>query len=201
MSWLRFPDDFSEWAEWDMASTDVRWAYVCLVQACSRGKYWDGRLPKKKALASLVAQVDNPQQCLERLAMSSLVHELRREQVIHLPRIHDHVPPPGVRLNSEKSKVRMRRKRAHDVGDHSLCLDSCPGVTRNKTRNTGRNSDGLVTRHDAADSGMRLHDERVPEHETSGVTGLVTGLVTRNTRTGQDRTKEVVPPAKNENAS
>jgi hypothetical protein len=124
MSWLRFSDDFTEWPEWDLASTDVRWAYVCLVQAASRGQYWDGRLPKRKALAALVAQVDNPQQCLERLAMCSLVHELRSEHIVLLPRIHEHLPPPGVRKNAENSKIRMRRKRAHDAGDHTICLPS-----------------------------------------------------------------------------
>jgi len=159
VSWLRFDDAFCEWSEWDITTTDVRWAYVCLVQACSRGKYWDGRLPKKRAIAALVAQVDNPQQCLERLAILSLIHELRREEIVQLPRIHEHIPPPGVRANTEKSKIRMRRKRAHDAGDHSLCLDTCP------------------------------------------VTGTVTDLVTRNTRTGQDRTKEVVPQARDGSAS
>jgi hypothetical protein len=159
MSWLRFSDDFTEWQEWDMAHVEARWAYVCLVQACSRGKYWDGRLPKARAIAALAAQVDDPQQCIERLAILSLVHEIRSERVIHLPRIHEHIPPPGVRSNTEKSKIRMRRKRAHDAGDHSLCLDTCP------------------------------------------VTGTVTDLVTGNTRTGQDRTKEVVPQARDGSAS
>jgi hypothetical protein len=145
MSWLRFSDDFTEWPEWDLASTDVRWAYVCLVQAASRGQYWDGRLPKRKALAALVAQVDNPQQCLERLAMCSLVHELRSEHIVLLPRIHEHLPPPGVRKNAENAKIRMRRKRAHDAGDHTICLPSCREaglVTEIVTRNSGTGRDG-----------------------------------------------------------
>lgn len=148
MSWLRFSDDFTDWPEWDMASVEARWAYVCLVQACSRGKYWDGCLPKKRAMAALVAQLDDPQQALERLAILSLIHEDRGSQVIKLPRIHEHVPPPGVRKNTEASRVRMRRKRAHDSGDHSACLETC----------------------------------------SASVTDLVTPVVTRNTRTGQDGT-------------
>ena len=67
MSWLRYSDDFTEWPEWDRTDPGHRWAYVCLVQAASRGKYWDGRVPKRKALAGLVAQVDDPQGCLERV--------------------------------------------------------------------------------------------------------------------------------------
>ncbi|MGO4662911.1 hypothetical protein AB4Z14_13675 [Terrabacter sp. 2TAF16] len=82
-------------------------------------------MPKKKALAALVAQVDDPQQVLERLGILSLVNEDRGAQTVRLPRIHDHVPPPGVRRNTEASRIRMRRKRAHDAGDHSMCLDTC----------------------------------------------------------------------------
>ncbi len=102
MSWLRYSDDFTDWPEWERAGTDVRWAYVCLVEACSRSQRWDGRLPKPRALAALVAQVDDPQQCLERLAILSLVHEDRRERIVVLPRIHEHVAPPSIRLSKEQ---------------------------------------------------------------------------------------------------
>lgn len=41
----------------------------------------------------------------------------------------------------EASALRMRRSRLHKAGDHTLCLaDSCPAVTRNKTRNKTRDS-------------------------------------------------------------
>jgi hypothetical protein len=59
--------------------------------------------------------------------------------------IHEHVPPPSVRLNSEKNKIRMRRKRAHDVYEHSWCLpEHCPKapVTGVVTRNPGTGRDG-----------------------------------------------------------
>jgi hypothetical protein len=152
VSWLRYSDDFTQWPEWDMATTDARWAYVCIVEAASRGKYWDGRVPKKKILAALVAQVDDPQQALERLAILSLIHEDRNAQVVTVPRIHDHIPPPGIRQNAEKSKVRMRRKRAHEAGDHSLCLEEhcshlgsvTPLVTEGVTRNPGTGRDGTT---------------------------------------------------------
>lgn len=149
MSWLRYSDDFTEWPEWDRTNSDHRWAYVCLVQAASRGRYWDGHIPKRKALAALVAQVDDPQGCLERLAMLSLIHEDRKAGEVILPRVHDHVPPAGVRSNAEKSKVRMRRKRSHDAGDHSTCLprycSKAPAnaqVTDLVTRNPGTGRDG-----------------------------------------------------------
>lgn len=146
MSWLRYSDDFTEWREWDHASIETRWAYVCLVQACSRGKYWDGVLPKSKALGALFPQVADPHSTISSLVGLGLATEDHERLVVVLPRIDDHIPPPYVRDNAERSKVRMRRKRAHDSGDHSLCLaeGSCPegAVTESVTRNpgTGRGS-------------------------------------------------------------
>lgn len=145
MSWLRYSDDFTEWAEWDNAPVDARWGYVCLVQACSRGKYWDGRLPKAKAIAALMAQVADAQKTIEVLCFLSLVHELHDELIVYLPRLHEHVPPPHIRNAAEASKIRMRRKRAHDAGDHSLCTTGCPevgSVTGLVTRNNGTGRDG-----------------------------------------------------------
>lgn len=155
MSCLRYSDDFTDWPEWDMATLDARWAYVCLVQACSRGKYWDGRLPKKKAMAALVAQLDDPQQALERLGFLSLVHKERASQVIVIPRIHEFVPPPHVRTSTARTKVRVRRHRAHQSGDHSQCLETCADsplsqpvtadVTGDVTRYIGTGRDGKST--------------------------------------------------------
>lgn len=141
MSWLRYSDDFAEWSEWDHTPLSARWGYVVLIQACSRGKYWDGRLPKKKAIAALMAQVDDPQKVIEQLESVSLAHEERGRLTIILPRIDDHIPPAYVRDNAEKSKVRMRRKRAHDAGRHDECLPEycpeAPTVTDLVTRNAG----------------------------------------------------------------
>lgn len=156
MSWLRYSDDFTEWAEWDDTPLSARWAYVCLVQACSRGKYWDGRLPKKKAVAALLAQVDDPAHVLDRLERLDLVHQERHALTIILPRIDDHIPPAYVRDNAEKSKVRMRRKRAHERGDHSECLrEHCheaPVVTDFVTRNTGTGRGYVLTSPSSAKS-------------------------------------------------
>lgn len=149
MSWLRYSDDFTEWAEWDRAPLSARWGYVCLIQACSRGKYWDGRLPRKKAIAALMAQVDDPERVIEQLEALDLAHEERGSLYVVLPRIEDHIPPAYVRDNAEKSKVRMRRKRAHDAGRHLECLpDNCPdapSVTEIVTRNTGTGRGYVVT--------------------------------------------------------
>ncbi len=168
MSWLRYSDDFTDWPEWDQAPFEARWAYVCIVEACSRGRYGDGRLPKSKALAALVAQLNDPQQALERLALLGLVHEDRRERVLILPRIHEHVPPPGVRRNTEASKHRMRRKRAHDAGDHSLCdpqrcQHAASGtVTPLVTRNTGTGQDRESTPRSRKMTDPNARGERSP---------------------------------------
>jgi hypothetical protein len=149
VSWLRYSDDFTEWAEWDHTPLSARWAYVCLIQACSRGKYWDGRLPKKKATAALMAQVHDPQKAIEQLEAVGLAHDHHDQLVVVLPRIEDHIPPAYIRENADKSKIRMRRKRAHDAGRHQECLpDSCPdapSVTQIVTRNTGTGRGYVVT--------------------------------------------------------
>ena len=82
--------------------------------------------------------------------MLSLVHEIRSERVIYLPRIHEHIPPPHIRKSKDQTKIRTRRCRAHKAGDHSLCIeDNCPElatvtdlVTRHVTRNDGTGRGG-----------------------------------------------------------
>jgi hypothetical protein len=135
-----------EWPAWDGVSYAARWHYLCLVQACSRAQRWDGRLPETRA--SRVSDVDKPVECVVELVNAGLLYFDEGDVVI--VRIEDHIPPKSIRNNANDSKIRMQRKRAHDRGDHSLCLPKrCPKAT---------------------------------------VTGAVTSPVTRNARTGQDRT-------------
>lgn len=159
MSWGRFDDLFTEWPEWDGVSYPARWHYMGLVGKCSRSQRWDGRLPLKTARRA--SDVDDPDACHAELAEVGLLRLM--DGAVVVVRIDQHVPPAYIRENSEKSKIRMRRNRAHKKGDHSLCLpENCPGAV-------------------APDA--------------------VTGFVTRNTGTGQDRTGQAStattnPPSK-----
>lgn len=135
----------------------IRWHYLCLVQLCSRTERLDGRLSRSAALRA--SDVDDPARALAELAAVGLV--VPEAGGFLLPRIGEHVPPPSVRKSTEATRERMRRSRAHKVGDHSLCLSgNCPDaldVTRDVTRNSAE-----------------------PER--------VTSPVTRNTGTGRDGT-------------
>lgn len=84
------------------------------------------------------------------------------EKGFKIPLIDDHIPPPSVRESSEQSRIRKQRSRKHKNGDHSMCLPE----NCNKAPGTG----------DA----------------TEGASGDVTGDVTRDTGTGQDRTGQAL---------
>ncbi len=150
MSWLRYDDAFCEWPEWEHVSPAGRWAYLVLVQTCSRAQAWDGRIGRRRGIAAMLAHDDAPEDRLLELAAVDLVRD--HGDTIKLPRIDEHVPPPSVRNNAEQSKVRMRRKRAHDAGQHHLCQpEHCPNapvtdpVTSLVTRNPGTGRDGVGT--------------------------------------------------------
>jgi hypothetical protein len=138
MSWTKIDDLFTEKPEWDGVSYEARWHYLAMVQACSRARRWDGRLPLMRALrASDVAQADA---CIDELAVVGFV--IREPDTVILPRIEEHIPPPYIRENAAKSRDRMQRMRAHRNGDHSRCLpEHCDWVTGAVTRNTGTGRD------------------------------------------------------------
>lgn len=123
MSWLRYDDRFTEDCRWDTVSHAARWHYIAMVEECSRARTWDGRLPARRARR--VSDVEDPDACLKELDDAGFV--LNGITVVTLLEIAEHVPPASIRTNAEKTRVRMRRLRAHRAGDHSLCLpDHCP---------------------------------------------------------------------------
>lgn len=144
MSWTRLDDLMVEWPAWDGVSHAARWHYLCLVQACSRAQRWDGRLSTTRA--GRVSDVDDPSACVAELEKAGLVY-LDEGHVV-IVRIEEHIPPKSIRDNAKDSKIRMRRKRAHDRSDHSLCLpEKCdqapvtPSVTPPVTRNARTGQD------------------------------------------------------------
>ncbi|MEV8635393.1 hypothetical protein AB0395_27420 [Streptosporangium sp. NPDC051023] len=145
MSWTRYDDLFTERPDWDGVSYPARWHYLAMVQACSRQRRWDGRMPLTRARRA--SDVDDPDGCLAELAGAGWVRP--EGDVVILPLIAEHIPAPSIRDNAEKSKIRMRKSRAHRNGDHSLCdPDRCEKaaslrtVTPPVTRNTGTGRDG-----------------------------------------------------------
>ncbi|WP_141575938.1 hypothetical protein [Actinomadura sp. WMMA1423] len=204
MAWLRDSDDYTQRVEWDGVSYEARWHYKAMIEYCSRSRRWDGRLPLEQALR--VSDVPDPDRCIAELEaigyaivtrnVTSHVTSQSPSRVtlgtVTLPRIDEHIPPRGMRDNASNSKLRMQRKRAHDRGEHHLCLPkNCPQATppddpaadtrntRSVTRNPGTGRD-------------RSFNPRVEGNEDastgeSGQSGLVGGAgggardVTRNT--------------------
>jgi hypothetical protein len=143
MTWTRLDDRWTDRPELERLPYETRWHYLAMIQFCSRTDRVDGLLTIKDARRC--SDVGDPAAAVADLLNVGLLETV--DSRLRLVEIHDHVPPPGVRLNAQKSKIRMRRKRAHDDGDHSMCLpthcskplqrgDVTPEVTRNPR--TGR---------------------------------------------------------------
>ena len=141
MSWTRLDDGWSDRPELEQLSYETRWHYLTMIQFCSRTDRITGLLTLKDIRRC--SDVDDPDRAVQDLLDVGLLERI--DGWLRLVAIHEHIPPPGVRLNAQKSKVRMQRKRAHDAGDHSLCLpEHCPHalVTGDVTRNPGTGQDG-----------------------------------------------------------
>lgn len=168
MTWTRLDDTWTDLPELADLPHAERWHYLCMIQFCSRTLRYDGVL--KVADARRCSDLDDPDIALDHLAAVGLVVR-QADGRVKVVRIDEHIPPPSVRENAERSKVRMQRMRAHKNGDHSLCLpDKCEHVAVDQTT-------GEVTTTDAP----------------------VTAPVTRNTGTGQDGTGQALSRGKGSN--
>lgn len=152
MSWTRYDDLFTERPEFDGLSYEARWHYIALVQMCSRARRWDGELPLVRARRA--SDVPDPDRCHDELEVAGLVtRNESRGYAVTIVNADEYLPPKSIRENAERSKLRMRRKRAHDRGDHGLCLpENCAsapaenGDTPNVTSNPGTGRDGTLRR-------------------------------------------------------
>lgn len=143
MSWTRLDDAWTDSTELSELSYADRWHYLAMIQFCSRTGKVDGKM--RVVDARRCSDHPEPSQAVRNLADIGLVTIGQHDVTVN--RIADHVPPPSVRQNAEKSKIRMRRMRSHKAGDHSECLpDQCnqaPGRNglSDVTRNTGTGRD------------------------------------------------------------
>lgn len=140
MSWTRLDDRFTDRTVFEDVDFESRWHYLALVQKCSAEGRWDGVMPLAKARrASDVTDPDKAHAALEECSLVEIIGNTLR-----VVEIADHIPPTHVRNNAQLSKIRMRRKRAHAAGDHSMCLpEHCPHAPSyaEVTRNTGTGQD------------------------------------------------------------
>lgn len=163
MSWTRLSDEWTERRIFEDLPYDARWHYLCMIQTCSRKQLWDGRLRRTDALRC--SDVPEPADVLEMLIAVEIVKPDGAHVIVSA--IDEHVPPPSVRLESERAKVRMRRMRKHKAGDHSECLpghcEHVPSdVTDDVTRNTRTGQDGTGQALRSEDEASERYDVTEP---------------------------------------
>jgi len=144
VSWTRLDDLWTE--RDDLAGLDYpdRWHYLALIQACSRRGALTGEL--RTIDARRASDHPDPDRAQRNLIAAGLIEPTA--QGIRVIEIADHVPPPSVRDASTRAAERKRRQRAHEAGDHHLCLpERCPlapgprDIDRDNPRDPGTGQD------------------------------------------------------------
>lgn len=166
MTWTRLDDlwtDSTVFANLDFAD---RWHYLAMIQFCSRTAKVDGVL--RVIDARRCSDHPDPDKAVRNLNDCGLV--TIGEGTVTVNQIADHVPPPSVRENAEKTRIRMQRMRKHKIGEHSECLpkwcDQAPARNslNDVTRNTGTGQDGTGRALDNEGSSFNSeHQEHDPE--------------------------------------
>lgn len=135
MTWTRLDDNWTESPALEELSFEDRWHYLAMIQRCSRSEAYDGMI--RGVDARRCSDHPDPSTAIAHLVDAHLLAIIPggKYKVIH---IDDHVPPPSVRMKTENDKLRQRRKRAHDNGDHGLCKADADCVTATVTRDIGR---------------------------------------------------------------
>lgn len=181
MSWTRFDDGWTDQQILADLSFETRWHYVCLIQFCSRTKRFDGFI--RAVDARRCSDVSDPEASMRQLVDVGLVVPDQGDYLVHRME-EDHAPPPWVRNRTEQNKLAQRRKRAHDAGDHSLCLaENCELASPAEADTSADTS--ADRQHDTpkADKAADSHADEAADR-----------------RTGQDRPLTQVPQALSENS-
>lgn len=196
MTWTKIPDEWVDRREFSMLPAEDRWHYLCMLTFASRGDYLDGVLSVTQALR--VSDHPNPQSALEHLEDVGLIEMSSASPIVRLTEIDVHVPPPSKRTDATGAE-RQRRRRAHERGDHSLCLAKhCPDAAAVTHRDAVTGGDGggqsaPVTKPSRVTGDARSEAESrgrapVESHPPSR-------HVTRDTGTGRDGTALATQPS------
>lgn len=197
MTWTKIPDEWADRREFSTLSTDDRWHYLCMILFASRGDYSDGVLSVRQA--QRVSDHPDPDGAIARLEEAGLLEVSPVAPMVRLVEIDMHFPPPSKRSDRTGAE-RQRRKRAHDKGDHTLCLPQhCPDAIATVTKRDGvtgpRTDRGNVSGLDVTavtPDGRNATREKEARPEP---VHLVTPSVTRDTGTGRDGTALTTQPS------
>lgn len=119
MTWTRLDDAWTERADLAELDHSTRWHYLALIQFCSRTGRYDGAM--RVVDARRCSDVDDPDAAHARLTRAGLAEYDPAARTLTLTQIDQHIPPPSVREESERARVRKERNRRHKNGDHSQC--------------------------------------------------------------------------------
>lgn len=138
MTWTRLDDGWTDKPELEDLDFATRWHYLAMIQFCSRNDRDTGII--RAVDARRCSDVPEPARALAQLEQAGLITiEAKAYRIVN---IDEHVPPPYIRNQAEKAKLRKRRERAHKNGDHSLCIfGSCSDAPR-----PAEDVTGIVTR-------------------------------------------------------
>lgn len=121
MGWTRLDDGWSDQQILAGLPVETRWHYLAMIQYCSRTQRFDAFI--RAVDAKRCSDIDHPDAALRQLVDVGLIVADRGGYVV-VKMEEDHAPPLWVRNRTESNKQAQRRKRAHDAGQHSLCLPS-----------------------------------------------------------------------------
>lgn len=198
MTWTKIPDEWTDRREFAALTADDRWHYLCMLVLASRGNYSDGILSVNQAQRA--SDHPNPDAAIARLEEVGLLELSPAAPFVRLVEIDLHFPPPSKRSDRTGAE-RQRRKRAHDKGDHTLCLaQHCPdalaaSVTKRDAVTEG-DGEPSATRSPSVTPVTRIAPDA---HRDMGSDrdrhALSNAAVTRDSGTGRDGTSHATQPS------
>lgn len=179
MSWTKLDDLWCDRQDLAKMNFADRWHYLCMIQFCSRADIRDGVM--RGVDARRCSDHPDPNRALALLVNSNVISRDDSADTYTLLEIDAYLPSEATRRKTEDAKIRQRRKRAHDAGDHSTCLPRhCDHAPRDVTRDshadvtrdvgTGRDRTGRAS----CGSDMQDSDAIVTDWPTATIPGAPT---------------------------
>ena len=133
MTWTRLDDLWCERRELAAINFADRWHYLAMIQFCSRADLRDGVM--RGVDARRCSDHPDPNRALAELGKVGLIVADVSADTYALVEIDGHLPSDATRKRTSDNRIRQQRKRKHDAGDHSQCLERyCDQAPRDVTR-------------------------------------------------------------------
>lgn len=135
MSWTRVDDLWCERRELAAINFADRWHYLSMIQFCSRADLRDGVM--RGVDARRCSDHPDPNRALAELVKVGLIVSNIEADTYTVVEVDSHLPSEASRKKTADAAARQKRKRKHDAGDHSTCLERyCDQAPRDVTRDS-----------------------------------------------------------------